>query len=142
MITQEDIDAMRDGMGLVDRLRGRAESERAIQLNNEAVWDCLKHQLEAFERKDGTHNAFALRLGLDHRNCAEHDAKLAADWDEAADRIQQLERELDIARNAATMHHEMWAAEKALADRLYAYLTDERNDDKGCMTAYRKARGL
>ncbi|WP_395543413.1 hypothetical protein [Neotabrizicola sp. sgz301269] len=76
---------------LVERLRKRAKDEREIQINNEAVAEALKPQLEAFARRDGSHNTFAVRLGLNHKKCAENDAKLAADWDEAADRITALQ---------------------------------------------------
>lgn len=88
MITQEDIDAMEDGMGLVERLRVK---------------------------------------GLRSGDYGYH---------EAADRIEQIEREL--------------AAEKALADRLYEAARNYRVSafwarDKSFIdahAAYRKARGL
>lgn len=90
---------------LMMRLRARAESEREIQRNNEAVAEALSAQLEAFKLEDGTHNNFAVRLGLEHRNCAKRDAELAADWDEAASaleaaeaKIAALTAELDSAR--------------------------------------------
>ena len=76
---------------LVERLRARAAAEREIQRNNETVAAALAPQLEAFERHDGTHNTFALRLMLDHRSCAKHDAELAADWDAAADALTSAE---------------------------------------------------
>ena len=89
---------------LIARLRKRAEDEREIQRNNEAVAEALTGQLEAFNRRDGSHNNFAVRLGLEHRNCAQNDAKLAADWAEAADaltaaqeRIEALEAALEDA---------------------------------------------
>lgn len=91
---------------VVGRLRKRAEEERVIQRNNEAVAAALAPQEEAFNRRDGSHNTFAFRLMLDHRNAAKHDAELAADWDEAADliasltaRAEKAERERDEARD-------------------------------------------
>lgn len=75
---------------LVERLRKRAEDEREIQRNNEAVAAALQGQIEAFKRGDGTHNTFAVRLGLDHQNCAKRDAGFAADWDAAADMIEEI----------------------------------------------------
>lgn len=80
---------------IVDRLRERAKAERDIQANNTAVANALKPQLEAFERRDGTHNTFAVRLYLEHRDCANHDGELAADWDEAANVIELLRKPLE-----------------------------------------------
>ena len=85
---------MTSDKGVVERLRERAASERAIQINNEAVAKALAGEIEAFDRRDGTHNTYAVRLCLDHQNAAKRDAALAADWDEAADRIKALERAL------------------------------------------------
>lgn len=79
---------------LIERLRKRAEAEREIQRNNEAVAEALSGQLEAFHRRDGSHNNFAVRLGLDHRSCAKKDASLAADWEEAAATIARLSEAL------------------------------------------------
>ena len=85
MITQEDIDAMDDGMGLVEFLRD----------------DMTGCPGEWYKRK------------------------------EAADRIEQLEREL--------------AAEKALADRIAAKYAMSLNDNQmvrecPALSAYRKSR--
>ena len=80
---------------LVERLQKRAEAARTIQANNEAVAEALKPQMDAFDRRDGSHNTFAVRLYLDHRDCAKNDAALAADWDEAASTLSALEAERD-----------------------------------------------
>ena len=93
---------MTSDKGVVERLRERAASERAIQINNEAVAKALAGEIEAFDRRDGTHNTYAVRLCLDHQNAAKRDAALAADWDEAADRIKALERALRLVRDAIT----------------------------------------
>ena len=80
---------------LIARLRARAAEERVIQKNNEAVAAALMGQRLLFEQ--GVHsasNSFAVRLGLEHENCAKNDAKLAQDWDAAADRIEALTAKL------------------------------------------------
>lgn len=84
---------------LVERLRTRAADDRKIQANNEAVAAALKGQRLLFDqgfRSDP--NTFAVRLCLDYENCAKNDAKLAADWDAAADRIEALTAALIEAR--------------------------------------------
>jgi hypothetical protein len=80
---------------LVARLKARAEDERAIQRNNEAVASALALQEEAFNRRDGSHNTFAFRLMMEHRDCAKHDAALASDWDSAATTLETLSSELE-----------------------------------------------
>lgn len=93
MITQEDIDAMWDGIGLVERLR-------------KPIW--VKHPL------------CQPVIDVD---------SLRTDAYEAADRIEQLEREL--------------ATEKALADRLADILEWDRKAGRmEAIVTYRKARGL
>lgn len=85
---------------LITRLRERAAEERVIQKNNEAVAAALMGQRLPFDQ--GVHsasNSFAARLGLEHENCAKNDAKLARDWDAAADRIEALVKERDEATN-------------------------------------------
>lgn len=86
---------------LVERLRKRAESEREIQRNNEAVAAALSGQIEAFDRHDGSHNTFAVRLALDHQSCAKNDADLARDWDEAASALTAQAAALVAAENRA-----------------------------------------
>ncbi len=86
---------------LIARLRKRADEERVIQKNNEAVAAALMGQRLLFEQGiRSTSNTFAVRLGLDHEKCAENDAKLARDWDTAADRIEALTVKLDLFREA------------------------------------------
>jgi len=78
---------------LVKRLRDRAKQDRLIQANNEAVATALMGQRLLFDQGHRSpSNTYAVRLAMDHDNCARHDAKLAADWDEAADRIEALEQ--------------------------------------------------
>ncbi|MGN7867739.1 hypothetical protein [Paracoccus sp. 22332] len=79
---------------LVARLRKRSKYERDIQANNVAVAELLQPQIDAFNRRDGTHNLFALRLALEHKNCAENDGKLAEDWDAAIATIEAQAAEL------------------------------------------------
>jgi len=77
------------------RLRKRSADDRKIQANNEAVAAALRGQRLLFEqgvRSDS--NTFATRLCMDYERCARNDAALAADWSEAADRIEQLEAAL------------------------------------------------
>lgn len=115
---------------LIARLRKRANDEREVQKNNEAVAEALAGQMEAFNRNDGSHNTFAVRLGLEHKKCAEHDAKLAADWDEAADALTELLAERDVAQAAIDKMlddvHE--AAQKDMRERIAKILFDE--DDR------------
>jgi hypothetical protein len=83
----------------VKRLRDRAKQDRLIQANNEAVATALMGQRLLFDQGHRSpSNTYAVRLALDHDNCARQDAKLAADWDEAADRIEALTEKLEAAR--------------------------------------------
>ncbi|QRZ14689.1 hypothetical protein JWJ88_17140 [Paracoccus methylovorus] len=91
---------MTEDAKLIERLRERAEDERKIQRNNQAVADALATQMDAFARQDGTHNNFAVRLGYQHKSCAENDAQLAADWDDAAARLTALIAENERLREA------------------------------------------
>lgn len=76
---------------LVKRLRKRAMDDRAIQANNEVVAAALKGQRLLFDQGvKSDSNRFAVRLSLDYEGSAKNDAKLAADWDSAADRIEAL----------------------------------------------------
>jgi hypothetical protein len=84
---------------LVKRLRDRAKQDRLIQANNEAVATALMGQRLLFDQGHRSpSNSYAVRLAMDHDNCARQDAKLAADWDEAADRIEALTEQLETAR--------------------------------------------
>lgn len=76
---------------LIERLRNRAKEDRQIQANNEAVATALQGQRLLFDQGFRSQsNTFAVRLGLDYENCAKKDAELAADWEAAADRIEEL----------------------------------------------------
>jgi hypothetical protein len=80
---------------LVKRLRDRAKEERLIQANNEAVATALRGQRLLFDQGHRSpSNTYAVRLALNHEDCARQDAKLAADWDDAADRIEALTAKL------------------------------------------------
>ena len=82
---------------LVKRLRDRAKEERLIQSNNEAVATALRGQRLLFDQGHRSpSNTYAVRLALNHEDCARQDAKLAADWDEAADCIEELTAKLAI----------------------------------------------
>jgi len=84
-------------------LRKRAEDDRKIQANNEAVAAALKGQRILFEEGIRSEpNTFAMRLCLDYERCARNDAALAKDWDEAADRIEALE--LSLTQSRADLH--------------------------------------
>lgn len=89
-----------DTQELIDRIKARAKAEREIQRNNETVASALAPQLEAFERRDGSHNTYALRLMLDHQSCAKRDAQLAADWDDAASTLASQAAEIERLREA------------------------------------------
>lgn len=81
---------------LIARLRERAAEERDVQRNNEAVAAALMGQRLLFDQGIRSKaNSFAVRLGLEHESCAKNDAKLARDWDAAANRIEAL-----VAENA------------------------------------------
>lgn len=80
---------------LIARLRERAAEERDVQRNNEAVAAALMGQRLLFDQGIRSKaNSFAVRLGLEHDSCAKNDAKLARDWDAAADRIEALVKEM------------------------------------------------
>ena len=81
---------------LVARLRRRARYDRAIQKNNETVAAALMGQRILFDQGIRSEaNSFAVRLAVEHENCAKNDAQLARDWDAAADRIEALVKEKD-----------------------------------------------
>ena len=81
---------------LIARLRERAAEERDVQRNNEAVAAALMGQRLLFDQGIRSKaNSFSVRLGLEHDSCAKNDAKLARDWDAAADRIEALVEERD-----------------------------------------------
>jgi len=95
---------------LVKRLRQMAEKDRAIQENNEVVAAALRGQVLLFDQDvRSPSNTFAVRLALDHGNCAKNDAILAQTWDEAADRIEQLEAKLAKAAVALKRSYEGWS---------------------------------
>ena len=103
--TKDEVAAM------VDRLRARSADDRKIQANNEVVAAALMGQRILFDqgfRSDP--NTFAVRLGLDYANCAKNDAKLAADWNSAADMIEALSAQL-TASQAARLAAEARAGE-------------------------------
>lgn len=84
---------------LIARLEKRAQNERAIQANNEAVATALKGQKLLFDQGFRSPSiTFAVRLGLDHENCAKNDAALAADWDEAATALRAMQAETERLR--------------------------------------------
>ena len=102
---------------LIARLEERAESERAIQANNEAVATALRGQKLLFDQGFRSPSiTFAMRLGLDHENCAKNDAALAADWDEAAAALTALsEQNAALAAQVAELTRERDRFEAALA---------------------------
>jgi hypothetical protein len=110
-----DIEAAEAEMSddLVKRLRDRAKQDRLIQANNEAVATALMGQRLLFDQGHRSpSNTYAVRLAMDHDNCARQDAKLAADWDEAADCIEALTEQLKAAR-ADAKEAEAYAEELA-----------------------------
>jgi hypothetical protein len=128
---------------LIARLQRRAESERAIQANNEAVATALRGQKLLFDQGFRSPSiTFAMRLGLDHENCAKNDAALAADWDEAAAaltalsaeaaalraRVAELTRGRDEARRVA--HKAIDMGQKAGIERMQAEAKVARLEEK------------
>jgi len=100
---------------LVKRLRKRAIYDREIQANNEVVAAALRGQRLLFDQDvRSASNTYAVRLCLDYERYAKNDAALAADWDSAADAIEQLERELSISRMAQVVMDN--GAEALMAD--------------------------
>ena len=84
---------------LVKRLRERAQFDRRVQANNEAVAAALMGQRLLFDQGVRSEaNTYAVRLALDYTNYAKNDAKLAADWEAAADRIEALTAELRVVK--------------------------------------------
>ena len=89
---------------LVARLRERATEDRTIQQNNEAVAAALKGQRILFdEGVRSPSNTFAVRLQLDYENCAKRDAKLVADWEEAATALTALQAENTLLKTAGVI---------------------------------------
>ncbi len=143
--TDEELDA------LVQRAKERAKEDRQIQANNEAVAVALKGQRLLFDQGFRSQsNTFAVRLGLDYENCAKKDARLASDWEEAADAItalrsqlaeakaekEKLGRELNLARYGQPdfswqVHKEALAEANARADLTEAALAAQIEVDAG-----------
>jgi len=114
---------------LVKRLRDRAKQDRLIQANNEAVATALMGQRLLFDQGHRSpSNTYAVRLAVDHDNCARQDAKLAADWDEAADRIEELTELL------ATTNEQLEAA-RADAKEAEAYAEELEKELNICRMA-------
>lgn len=87
---------------LIARLRKRADEERDVQRNNETVAAALMGQRLLFDQGIRSKaNRFAVRLALEHENCAKNDAKLARDWDAAANRIEALVKDRATPLSAA-----------------------------------------
>ena len=104
---------------LIARLRERAAEERNVQRNNEAVAAALMGQRLLFDQGIRSKaNSFAVRLGLDHENCAKNDAMLARDWDAAADRIEALVERLKAAEQDAQEAEVLTNEALARAERL------------------------
>ena len=108
---------------LIARLRDRAKEDRQIQSNNEGVAAALKGQRLLFDQGFRSQsNTFAVRLALDYERCAKKDAELAADWEAAADRIEEVVKERDdIGRKLNTARYGQpdfaWSIhEEAIAD--------------------------
>ena len=68
---------------LIARLSKRAADDRSYAENNTIVASMLQPQMDAFDRRDGTHNLYAVRLQLDHRNSAKKDMQFADDLEMA-----------------------------------------------------------
>lgn len=64
---------------LIERLRKRAEEDRQCEVNNRIVSELLQPQLDAFDKRDGSHNTYAVRVQLNHRNSAKRDEQYADD---------------------------------------------------------------
>lgn len=124
---------------LIKRLRDRAKEDRQIQSNNEAVATALQGQRLLFDQGFRSQsNTFAVRLALDYERCAKKDAELAADWEAAADRIEELVKERDEALRHAQYHEETldaWfdrrelghaAVDQAVVDAASGYLRTAR----------------
>lgn len=77
--------------GLVERLGKRASEDERCAANNQVVADALSSQMESFDRRDGSHNTYAVRLALDHSQSAKRDAGYAADLRAAIALLQSLE---------------------------------------------------
>lgn len=77
---------------LIKRLRKRAKEDRQCAENNKAVVEALSEQMRLFDAREG-HNVYAVRMAVDHKSGMKRDTQYASDLDEAADRLQALERE-------------------------------------------------
>lgn len=120
MITQEDIDAMEDGMGLVDRLRGACSGHPHATI----AWP---HRVlhEAAARIEQLERELAQRV--------DQVVRISEGWAIADEQLKEALKERDT--------------EKAMSDRLaasYAMSLNDKAKVKACpsLAAYRKARGL
>jgi hypothetical protein len=121
---------------LAKRLQCRANADRAIQRNNEAVAAALRGQRILFDEGfRSPSNTFAVRLQLDYENCAKHDAKLVADWEEAAatlralsERLAEVEAERDVRIDPVHVEGMIKSAEPMLVEAYEAELATARAD--------------
>jgi hypothetical protein len=82
-----------DMEGLMERLAKRAKEDRDCEANNLIVADALSGQMDAFDRRDGTHSVYAVRMAVDHRQSAKRDAQYAADLEAAIALLSALTQE-------------------------------------------------
>lgn len=100
---------------LIERLRKRAAEDRECAKNNAITAALLAPQLEAFDRRDGSHNTYAVRLMLDHRNGAEKDAQYADDLDAVIALLVGVGPERVNAFEEAALIAEKWRDENRAA---------------------------
>jgi hypothetical protein len=74
-------------MTLIERLKKRAAEDAVCAANNEAVASALDGQMALFEAGKGEHNIYAVRMAVDHRNCAKRDRQWSADLLEAIEML-------------------------------------------------------
>lgn len=122
MITQEDIDAMEDGMGLVERLQWAASRDDDAAVMIETDRTEAKKLLDEVD-------------GLKKASLSSTARYVNAIWGES-------ERNKNASDDYMALLAEL-AAEKVLADRLYeACMGADYQDKLATWAAYRKARGL
>lgn len=92
---------------LLERLKKRAAQDLECSNNAKAIAQAFSAQMEAFERRDGSHNTYAVRMAVDHINAARREEINANDLNKAIELIEKARTALDlIAKGEETYRYD------------------------------------
>ncbi len=116
---------------LIERLRERASTIRGYIASSQIVVDLLAPEMAKFDARTEPCDSYTVRMSVDHQSSIRRQTKEAEDYEEAADRIAQLEAENTKLREqlAQTIlqQDEEWQKAKLEIARLRRALTVLRN---------------